>query len=64
MLPYVAARDGTVDIVMTLITFGANTLLENASSLNAAEAALLELQQLDDDDPKAPGLRAVAQLLS
>ena len=56
------ARDGFVDVVSTLIAFGANTLLENAEGLTAAELAQLELSF--DDGARAAGLRACVQLLS
>ena len=50
---HVAAREGLIDVVTGLITFGANTLLENGAGLTAAEVAFLELQQESGRDADA-----------
>jgi len=46
---HVAAREGLLDVITGLITFGANTLLENNEGLTASEVALVELQADYDD---------------
>ncbi|KAJ8604963.1 hypothetical protein CTAYLR_006891 [Chrysophaeum taylorii] len=45
---HLAAKDGLLDVVLGLVEFQANTLLANASGLTPADAALFELQTLDD----------------
>lgn len=45
---HLAAREGLIDVVLGLVEFEANTLQTNSSGLRPAEAALLELQGLDE----------------
>uniref|UniRef100_A0A7S3NJJ8 Myosin motor domain-containing protein n=1 Tax=Aureoumbra lagunensis TaxID=44058 RepID=A0A7S3NJJ8_9STRA len=47
---HVAAKEGLIDVVSTLIEFQANTLLTNLAGLTPSEAAFLELSLLDEDD--------------
>eukprot|EP00635_Sarcinochrysidales_sp_CCMP3193_P006819 CAMPEP_0118899178 /NCGR_PEP_ID=MMETSP1166-20130328/5849_1 /TAXON_ID=1104430 /ORGANISM="Chrysoreinhardia sp, Strain CCMP3193" /LENGTH=1768 /DNA_ID=CAMNT_0006838303 /DNA_START=93 /DNA_END=5399 /DNA_ORIENTATION=+ len=54
----IAAKEGHIDVVHALVEHAANTLLTNAAGLTPAEAALLELQILQDDDDDLDGHRA------